>query len=162
MDKKPYSGAMQMNYDRLLTRVFDKQEKEMLYEGDIKQNFSFDAIIHGINSAGLIQEIIPKLNSNVDEAETKIIPFGNRYIPMQCSGFREDYGYEHVEDGLPVFEFDFIKTHVGVKLLIKLKDGCWIVESPDKTYSVDLASLQGRFSVIGNKFLNSELLEQKQ
>ncbi len=78
-----------MNTDRFLTRVFDKHEKKMIYEGDIKQNFSFDTIIHGINSAGIIREIVPNLNDNYDEAEIGIIPFGDRFIPMQCQGQRD-------------------------------------------------------------------------
>lgn len=149
-----------MNYDRLLTRVWDKEEKKMLYLGGKFWFKTKESIFNACDN-----ECIYAVRANVstdhsEYGQLSTITFANRFIPMQCSGFREDCGYENVEDGMPAFEFDFIKTHAGVCLLILLRDGCWIAESLDKKYSVDLASLQGKFSIRSNKFENLEFLEE--
>ena len=129
---------MTPNTDRFLTRIFDKEQKEMWYAGS--------------QYGQITNEGFYGLSGHV------FIPFGDRFIPMQCYGFKED----NRPDGNLIYEFDFIKTHaIGLYLLINLKDGCWIGKSLDGRYSVDLDSLKNRFSVKGNKFEQPELLEAK-
>lgn len=68
-----------MNYDRLLTRVYDKQEKKMLYVGDyIKDRGTiYDSVLKGFAIGGMIT------------TDSDNIPFGTRFIPMSCTARRD-------------------------------------------------------------------------
>jgi len=152
-----------MNYDRFLTRVWDKQEKKMFYltggwsckkTSLIKiDNKEYEAI-----SIRAEEKQITYNRLDNDGDCLKEIDIGDRFIPMQCTGFKEDLEFRG--DGILIYEFDIIKTHVGVYLLVKLRSGCWIAESLDHKYSVDLSSLEGRYSICGNKFQTPELLKE--
>jgi hypothetical protein len=163
---------MQMNIDRFLTRVFDRQEKKMLYPigcWDLREQRS--VLLENGERVEIIclcphtQEITyNKVDHDGDHLGH--IEFGDRFVPMMCTGFREDYGYENVEDGMPAFEFDIIQSHMSELFLITLKDGCWVANLiRDKKIInrpiCDLASLEGRFSIKGNKFEQPELMGVK-
>jgi hypothetical protein len=143
-----------MNYDRFLTRVWDKQAKKMLYS--INEDYI------ALDNEGIIDAFYHSEHWDGKE-ETKyfefdINKFGDRFVPMMCSGFRED----NRDDGHLIYEFDFIKTYLGLIFLVKLKDGCWVGESlAGEGYCCDLASLQNRVSVYSNRWEQPELLEVK-
>ena len=151
-----------MNYDRLLTRVWDKQEKKMLYPNlynyiGTLHSKQLGTIYHakfiGMHGKDMLI-LFCNFNEKSESLQSGIVDITQitRFIPMQCTGFRPD-------DENPTFEHDIIKTHMGEKALILLSDGCWIAELSDGS-SVDLASLEGCFTVIGNQWRIPELLEE--
>lgn len=82
---------MMPNNDRFLTRVFDKQEKKMIYLGDkftIKGKKYFEYEFWAIVDEGLLVErsyFNPHVCGESPQA-IDVIPFGDRFVPMQCTG----------------------------------------------------------------------------
>lgn len=160
-----------MNNDRFLTRVFDKQEKKMLYSKPEAFEDDYEYTTIATIAGHKLDYRLIGVNGDFINFVTKQnvwLPYHNedRFVPMTCTGFREDYGYENVEDGMPAFEFDIIQSHMSELFLIILKDGCWVANLIRNRKIInrpicDLASLKGRFSIKGNKFENQKLMEVK-
>jgi hypothetical protein len=145
-----------MNTDRFLTRVWDTEEKRMIYKYD---SFIYDGFSYVFETTSNNAVIASEHNHII------CLPFedDNRFIPMQCTGFKEDSFCR--DDGKLVYEFDIIKSHMAEPFLVILKDGCWcanlirskkVIDRP----ICDLAMLEGRFNIEGNKFENPDLLEE--
>lgn len=84
-----------MNTDRFLTRVFDKQEKKMLYPGD-KVHFDSPYIFryYGIYKDKVYGDsslILEEEDLDTDERSINIKNFylKDRFIPMQCMGLKD-------------------------------------------------------------------------
>lgn len=80
-----------MNYDRFLTRVYDKQEKRMLYPG---AGFSYNNelfIFRGITDGGI--QYTKEHRSGTELISTfYILPFyetKDRFVPMMCIGLKD-------------------------------------------------------------------------
>ena len=162
-----------MNYNRLRARVWDKQEKKMLYQGDKFNsnhygNSPYELI--GIDSRGLI-------TLDPWKHEINIIPFGDRYIPMLCAVLKDknkkliyeadilrvpskcDWDKVNFSSYEVLFcDNDSLEDHIGFRMnrvhYHGSVSGGWVPNFNPKTTS--------RMEIIGNKFLNPELLEQQQ
>ena len=95
-----------MNCDRFLTRVWDKKEKRMIYEGEYF--IDNDLIFVGIDSMRN-QLIIANCEGILTSWD-----MGNRFIPMQC------YGLQDKTKKL-IYEEDFIIVD-GMKYWLRYLD----------------------------------------
>lgn len=134
-----------MNYDRLLTRVYDKQENRMLYPGDGYLCIDNESINFGWN---------------VGKNDFRKLLFGDRFVPMQCLGRKDQ------NDKL-VYELDFARyTNKRYRLPL-----LGIIKIENRTDAFRLHSLDSRrgffnFSlndceIIGNWWENPQILEEK-
>lgn len=78
-----------MNYDRFLIRVWDKENKVMLYPGDKFNISSEDVYYQGVNGSCLLITSLACNNLGIPVSLLNQIPFGNRFIPMLCSGQKD-------------------------------------------------------------------------
>lgn len=72
-----------MNNDRFLTRVFDTQEKKMIYFGDVVE---LDYTCHYCYCGVIGNKII--FSRDITEISIRDIYEGGRFIPMTCSGMK--------------------------------------------------------------------------
>lgn len=141
-----------MNTDRFLARVFDKQEKKMIYK---HTKFIYDDILYvyeGISDFGIIaSEFIPELGF----CKFVNLEFEDRFIQMQCTGLKD-------EDGDLVYEGDIINSLVcGFNRAVIKRDDflhAFIVELDGKKI-LDLFALNN-FNVRGTIYEDPEFLEQ--
>lgn len=145
--KRLPKGAREMNTDRFLTRVFDKQEKKMVYLGD--------KFIDGTKFIGIIAKGILVTFDGILFVKKEC---GDRFIPMQCMGRRN-------KDDKLFYQHDIVKTH----------DNCLCTIEIDESMSAFVFQLVGdekckfccttltikRAEIIGNKWEHPALLEEK-
>jgi len=99
-----------MNTDRFLTRVFDKEKKEMLYPQEILTPSSSIYIdggykhLIGISAKGVLISYYSGITYVIN-----IIPFGNRFIPMQCTGHRDKR-----RKGKLIYESDILILNITI------------------------------------------------
>lgn len=138
-----------MNYDRLKVRVFDTQEKKMLYLGD-------EVITSSLTSTIFIGFTDSKMITAAG-----IFEYGDRFIPMLCSGWKDC-------DKELVYEFDIVNGfYCGIDLpveritrgVVNWIDACFDVYQ-DHKFICPLSDLTA-FNVRGNAYEDSEFLEEK-
>jgi uncharacterized phage protein (TIGR01671 family) len=168
-----------MNYDRFLTRVWDKKEKKMLYLGDLIVLSDFDCI--GCNRNGILLSINYRLivHAYLKEGEddtTAHLPrivyyeFGDRFIPMQCTGLKDKNDKLIYEGDLITIDEDFTKiTDVELKYCpVGYEDGGFMycrsklrLELNEfDTYLWMVTREKNYCEIAGNCWQNPELLEQ--
>ena len=152
-----------MNTDRFLTRVFDKQEKKMLYSEH------FDPLakhIYGDNYIGLNKEGIILASSHQfmgtteDGIDLDFIPFGDRFIPMQCWGNVDcDKELVYESDIVNGFYRDIDMPTVKItRGVVRVVDGCFDVYQ-DNVFICELYDLK-EFNIRGNIHQDPEVLEE--
>lgn len=81
-----------MNTDRFLTRVFDKQEKKMIYffgeEGFMLDYEGEECTFDGITSGGIMVEYEKHIRNDFFLYIPAVLAFKDRFIPMLCSGMK--------------------------------------------------------------------------
>ena len=171
--------AMTPNYDRFLTRVFDKQEKEMIYPsgtGDLKSQVLIKnkyRTLRGVTATSLLVTYYCGITYYLT-----YIPFGDRFIPMQCYG-EKDKNKKLIYDGDMVTglydDYELAEALYGhdadfkiTNGLVKFENGCFSL------YEIDCSDINDHedFScymnmtkdveIIGNKWEQPELWELKQ
>lgn len=80
-----------MNYDSLRTRIWDKQEKEMLYQGDMFNDMGYrdDLCYQGICCNSMIATYNSCDKEGLLIEICVYIPFSDRFVPMQCLGLKD-------------------------------------------------------------------------
>ena len=140
-----------MNYDRFLTRVFDKQEKKMIYPGD-----EFNSNHYGnspyelvaIDSCGLI-------TLDPWKHEISLILFSDRYVPMQCWGLPDKNKKLIYDDDIIKFENDLYRcVFNGFAFgLSSIKEACNVL--------VPTTLTRNKSEIIGSYWEHPEILEAK-
>lgn len=149
-----------MNYDRFLTRVFDKKEGKMIYPGDHFSTVKGENLDHefiGIIDEGLIVET-HYFNPDVcDEpsCHTNIIPFGDRYIPMQSMGRKDK------NDKL-FYQHDIIKTHDNCLCTVEINENMssydfQLIGDENCRFCCTTLAIK-RAEILGNKWEHPKLL----
>lgn len=157
-----------MNTDIFLTRVFDKQEQKMIYQGDTidLSDFGWGDCLKFMCASNKFVYADPNA-----EQQCIFVPLGDRYIPMLCSGERD-------KNKKLIYTGDFIAGHydepninrLGVKIingLIRFEKGCMRVYEVDYSdqyepdefacYLDDAEDIE----IIGNSCDNPELWKKK-
>ncbi len=156
-----------MNYDRFLTRVFDKQEKKMLlpyhsisleFSEDIRDcagTFIDDAeyiYFLGVNADG----ILISYNNWENKDVVVNVPFADRFVPMTCTGIKGT-------DNKLLYQDDIIISDNRKALIV-----CDDLGNNDLTFQVFNTDDLGYFHslsfdecvAIGNRWENSKLMEK--
>lgn len=151
-----------MNYDRLLTRVFDKQEKKMLYPGDkFPDNFyppHTNIRLVGVTNIGLIISVYDE-NANITYPTGLCIcyiEFGDRFVPMMCTAAKTDDAKKLL------YESDIIK-HNSSLAIIKwdLYEGLYAEPLIYDDACIFHSTAFETCSYVGNKWEQPKLLEVK-
>lgn len=146
------------NYDRLCTRVWDKQKKRMLYQG---ASFSYKNTIfefRGVNDRGLIvSEQEPNRPYIVNMFY--ILPFRelkDRFMPMMCTAAKTDDAKKLL------YESDIIK-HNSSLAIIKwdLYEGLYAEPLIYDDACIFHSTAFETCSYVGNKWEQPKLLEVK-
>lgn len=141
-----------INYDHLLTRVYDKQEKKMLYP--LQNEFIDDEYnLLACNATHLITRSISR-----DNVQT-YIPYKDRFIPMLCAAYKD------TNEKL-IYEHDIIKTPCA-EYVIERYQGMFIAEHINDYFSLDdvitqLKNTNIQIKISGNIHENLNPLNQKE
>ena len=157
---------MPNNYDHLLTRIYDKQEKKMFYVGDrmpdncysdflskYHDNFTLLAINeYGLCVGAYTKDIRPQI-------QILNVSFGDRFIPMLCSAYKDC-------NKKLIYEHDVIKTP-NIEYVIERYQGMFIAEHTDDYYSLydvitQLTNAKIPIEISGNIHENSNPLTKKE
>lgn len=138
-----------MSNDRFLTRVFDKQEKKMLYFGD--RYISND---ESRNYWGIAQDIIMYQPQRSNDLEFE--PISDRFIPMQCLGNTD-------KNKKLIYSFDIVATSNNKYLVYREeKSAAFWFKRLDNECEILINDFGCEIEIIGNKFLNPKFLEVKE
>lgn len=133
-----------MNYDHLRTRIFDVKEKKMLYQPNDYKFISSDCFLW--NKELVYFKALGK----------------DRYIPMSCSGQKD-------QNKKLIYDSDIVKICDGVDC--SYHEIVWGYHYPafdifpllyDDCNSLQAALTELFVEVVGNKFLNPDLLPKEQ
>ena len=146
-----------MNTDRFLTRVFDKQEKRMLYQDDtffyLDKEYSYAAL----NENNIIVYRWTDSTDHPDDSKVHFIPFGDRYIPMQCMGRKN-------KDNKLFYQHDIIKTHDNCLCTVEINENMSSFDFQligDENHRFCCAPLiVASAELLGNKWEHPEILEK--
>ena len=133
--------------DRFRVRVWNKEEKKMIYNAEYAydgMNYSVGDLIGKNNNDGHVHCLAEYLNDPT-------------YEPMQCTGLKD-------KNGKLIFEGDIIQNwgNTRYKVVWKENAACFLVEHLKWNYTQGiyrLISLENALEVIGNIYENPELLE---
>jgi hypothetical protein len=153
-----------MNTDRLLTRVFDKQEKKMIYPiGCLDLSEQRSILLKDGERVEIIclcphtQEITyNKIDHDGDHLGQ--IEFGDRFVPMMCMGKKS-------KNNLLFYQHDIIKTYDNCLCTIEIDEDIssfvfHLIGS--KRCNFPCTSIQlSRAELLGNRWENPELMEVK-
>ncbi len=150
-----------MNYDHLLTRVWDKQEKRMIYQfTDFK--LKPDNIYESSYSYLLAFNPHDKSLQTVKNGEyRRILNTKDRFIPMLCSGRKDqnkkliyDCDIVKIADGIDYSYHEVVRgdDYPAFEIFPLLYDNCNNLQSALTELFVE---------VVGNKFLNPDLLPKE-
>ena len=117
-----------MNTDRFLTRVWDKQEKMMIYK---YQKFVYDGVWYVFESVTNDAVIASEYNPILDVCQIICLELKDRFVPMLCSG-RRDKNKKLIYDGDVI---DCLGNNC--KRAVALSDGCWVVKCTQGGYFED-------------------------
>jgi hypothetical protein len=146
-----------MNNDRLLTRVFDKQEKKMLYpsQGFDHIEYCERLFYNGLSKFGII---CCYFNTNekghVQEILT-VIPFGDRFVPMQCWGLLD-------KNKKLIYDDDIIKLDGNLYLCSfdGIAFGLSLIKEIRNILKPDIVT-RNSSEIIGNRWEQPALMEVK-
>lgn len=156
-----------MNYDRFKARIWDKQEKEMYYVGDnMPDNCYLDVVRKYYDNFTLIavNEYGVAVGAYTKEIDNRLqilnISFGDRFVPMQCTGLKD-------KNGKLIYEGDII-VDVDSNYLIYWRTEYYGFLAKCLPETLDLSLDNFRYSevfgseteIIGNKWETPELLEE--
>jgi len=144
-----------MDYNRLLTRVFDKENKVMLYPGDKFNIGSEDVCYRGVSGSYLLitSQTCNNLGIPVDLLDH--LSFGSRFVPMQCTAARTN------DINRLLYESDIIKYKKSLAIIKwDLYEGLYLEPLIyDDNYKFHSTAFEA-CSYVGNKWENPKLLEQ--
>lgn len=159
-------GARQMNNDRFLTRVWDKQEKKMIYQGDFFPGEDGDELMFIGITLALVD---PAILGSDNEGNVIELYIEDRFVPMMCTG-------SHDKNKKLLYGEDIIKTPDGRIGKIHFHDalGYFMVKGvgvgnsfadidffAGDMFTCPAKSFLADYELLGNKFENPELLEVK-
>ena len=159
-----------MSYDQLLTRVWDKQEKKMLYKRD-KHYFGepdYPGLMKFITCCDdfLICEFITGKEPG-DIPALEFIPFGDRFIPMSSSGLRDKNNKLIYEGDIINIDEKYAKiSGQDIKnCLVGFKEGCAMYCRTELHLALEdfdtylwMDTRQKNCEIVGNAYENPELL----
>lgn len=145
-----------MNNDRFLTRVYDKQEKKMLYPGtEFKYGDYEDPFIFQCIANQHFMCCSPARSSYIESWAHLLIAFGDRFVPTMCLG-RQD------KNKKLIYADDIIATSNNKYLVY------WDEESAafwfkrlDNECELLIDDFSCEIEIIGNRWENEKLLEGK-
>lgn len=151
-----------MNYDRFLTRVWDKEEKKMLYQNS---KFIYDGILYEFETVTDFGIVASAFISKLGLCQFVNLEFDDRFIPMACTGLSDKndkliYGRDLLadlsEDKINFSSYEVFLNDIGFEMGRPLYHGnlCggYIPQLTPETTS--------KMEIIGNKFENLELLKE--
>lgn len=149
-----------MNYDRFLTRVYDKQEKKMIYNGDIFYTDAGDECFFvAINPCD------KSMHAYDDEGNGIVLFLEDRFIPMQCWGLSD-------KNKKLIYESDIVKIietgEIAIIECLRKTDKpivlnlCPVIQYPQTGRGFHFGTDPDNLEIIGNKWENEKLLEEKQ
>ena len=144
-----------MNYDRFLTRVFDKLEKKMLYKWD-KHCFGkpdYPGLMKFITCCDgfMICEFMAGNEAGAVPA-LEFIEFKDRFVPMRCTGKKDKNNQLMYADDVILYEHEKYKG-----IITDLGD---VFRVREKNFYKDFPVL-GCQQLIGNRWENEKLWEAK-
>jgi len=146
-----------MNTDRFLTRVFDTQEKKMLYPG---AGFSYNNelfIFRGITDRGI--QYTKEHRSGTNLISTfYILPFyetKDRFVPMMCLGNTD-------KNKKLIYSADIVATRYNKYLVYREEESAafWF-KRLDNECEILLNDFGCEMEIIGNRWEQPKLLEVK-
>jgi len=144
---------MTTNYNHLLTRVFDKQEKKMLYVGD---KFWFKNNEYIFNTCD--NECIYSVSAGHLKGSQLLITFANRFVPMQCMGQKDN-------NNILFYQHDIIKTHDNCLCTVEINENMssfdfQLIGDENCRFCCTLLATR-RAKIIGNKWEHPKILNLK-
>jgi len=151
-----------MNTDRFLTRVYDKQEKKMLYQGCAFE-IQVDGGVGCYNVLGIAPHGITFDCFTVDGDNAHYTSkFGDRFIPMQCAGLKDNndkliYEGDVLQEDDWKEEGEIYKLHPVVVIYIDNR-----LDAQELTPEGSIRGIvpSKECKVIGNRWEHPELLEE--
>jgi uncharacterized phage protein (TIGR01671 family) len=137
-----------MNNDRFLTRVWDTQEKRMIYK---HKAFLYDGILYAFEAVTNNAIIASKGN------RITVIELEDRFVPMMCRGLLSKNKKMIYEDDIGHIEGVF---GCGTNRIISMIEGKFCFKNNDNDGTTILYDkLTKCVNIIGNCWENPELLE---
>lgn len=158
-----------MKYDRFLTRVWDKEEKEMVYVNnyfwyELDDNYKRIAF-RGCTDLEIIGNIYGTSMDDPDDYIITFIPFNNRFIPMQCTGLKDKndkliYEGDIIKIYFPALKYEnkiILKEEIYISKVTYMCNGLKLV---DKYGIRGFCGKSSDIEIMGNIYENQELLEK--
>lgn len=149
-----------MNHDRLLTRVYDKHENKMYYENGghpstlLKDYEGDECDFLAVTASGILVDYCHDLRNGCVIEYSHIIPFKDRFIPMLCSG-RKD------QNKKLIYTADIVATSNNKYLVYwDEKSVAFWFKRLDNECELLIDDFSCEIEIIGNEFENKEIYDQ--
>ena len=158
-----------MNYDRFLTRVWDKQEKKMLYRGDEFHHGIIPCTFVSVTGDSLYYYVSHRSGTSLwNELYTleldEFHEHKDRFIPMQCTGLRISGKLLYESDIIEAFIYSFNTDNpqlMNGQITSGGKESLWF--RTKYSYCTRLSDIDlPDCKILGNIHENQELLEVKE